>query len=365
MVRRCSSSAWAANPLSAALATLLVCLVACWTSGAAAAETASPGVGSSPSRPPTRAKVVVVDDSAATVAFRPQLEILERMFARGLTNLTGQATVTQAWAVLLATNDVVGIKVHSSPGPISGTRPVVVEALARSLLSAGVATNRLLIWDKHLVHLRLGGFTDLGERFNIRVAAASESGWDTNHFYESPVVGTQIWGDQEFGRDGPAVGRRSYVSELVSREMTRIISVAPLLNHNLAGTSGHLLGLSFGSVDNALRFASDPANLAVAVPEIYALPILGDRVVLNITDALLAQYSGEQRMLLHYSGILNQVWFSRDPVALDVLAILELERQRRIDLAPPAKADLTLYRNATVVEIGVSDTNRIDLAWPR
>lgn len=330
-----------------------------------AADTTNQPVRISPSQPPTRARVVFVDDSAATVAFRPQPEVVERMFARGLTNLTSQATVSNAWAVLIATNDIVGIKVHSSPGPISGTRPVVVEALVRSLLSAGVSTNRLIIWDKHLVHLRLAGFTDLADRFNVRVAAASESGWDTNHFYDSPVVGTQIWGDQEFGREGPAVGRRSYVSQLVSQEMTRIISVAPLLNHNLAGTSGHLLGLAFGSVDNALRFANDPANLAVAVPEIYALPVLGDRVVLNITDALLAQYSGEQRMLLHYSGILNQVWFSRDPVALDVLAILELERQRRIDLAPPAKFDLTLYRNATEVEIGVSDTNRIDLIWPR
>jgi hypothetical protein len=126
-----------------------------------------------------------------------------------------------------------------------------------------------------------------------------------------------------------------------------------------------LLGLSLGSVDNALRFANNPENLVVAVPEIYALPILGDRVVLNITDALLAQYSGEQRMLLHYSGILNQLWFSRDPVALDVLAILELERQRRIDQAPRVTSDLTLYRNATEVEIGVSDTNRIDVVWPR
>ncbi len=147
--------------------------------------------------------------------------------------------------------------------------------------------------------------------------------------------------------------------------MTRIISVAPLLNHNLTGTSGHLLGLSFGSVDNALRFANNPENLAVAVPEIYALPIIGDRVALNITDALLAQYSGEQRMLLHYSGILNQLLLSRDPVALDVLAILELERQRRIDQAPKVTSDLTLYRNATEVEIGVSETNRIDTVWAR
>ncbi len=84
-----------------------------------------------------------------------------------------------------------------------------------------------------------------------------------------------------------------------------------------------------GSVDNTLRFEGDPGRLAVAVPEIYALPALGDRVVLNITDALIGQYEGGARGLLHYSAVPNQLWFSRDPVALDTLAIKELDRERR------------------------------------
>ena len=65
------------------------------------------------------------------------------------------------------------------------------------------------------------------------------------------------------------------------------------------------------------------------MPEIYALPVLGDRVALNITDALIGQYEGGSRGLLHYSSVLNQLWFSHDPVALDTLAIKELDRERR------------------------------------
>ena len=64
-----------------------------------------------------------------------------------------------------------------------------------------------------------------------------------------------------------------------------------------------------------------PDRLAVAVPEIYALPALGDRVVLNITDALIGQYAGGDKGLLQYSEVPNQLWFSRDPVALDTLAV--------------------------------------------
>ena len=75
----------------------------------------------------------------------------------------------------------------------------------------------------------------------------------------------------------------------------------------------------------------------MAVPEIYALPALGDRVALNITDALIGQYEGGARGLLHYSSVLNQLWFSRDPVALDTLAIKELDRERRALDAPEFK----------------------------
>ena len=49
------------------------------------------------------------------------------------------------------------------------------------------------------------------------------------------------------------------------------------LNHYRAGVSGNLYSLTMSSVDNTLRFESDPERLATAVPEMYALPEVGDR----------------------------------------------------------------------------------------
>ena len=117
----------------------------------------------------------------------------------------------------------------------------------------------------------------------------------------------------------------------------------------------------FGSVDNVVRFEAGGERLAKAVPEIYALPVLSDHVVLNITDALICQYEGGERGLLHYSATLNQLRFSRDPVALDVLSVAELERQRRAAHAPESKPNLTLYEIAALLELGVNDPKRIDL----
>lgn len=115
-----------------------------------------------------------------------------------------------------------------------------------------------------------------------------------------------------------------------------------------------------GSVDNTLRFESSPRRLSEAVPEIFALPSLSDRVVLNIVDALMCQYEGSETQLLQYSTELNQLWFSTDPVALDVLALRELERQRQLLSAPSGTSNRELYENAALLELGVADFSRID-----
>lgn len=310
-----------------------------------------------------KARVVVVEQPGAVVSFNPRSEIIRPMVDRGLTNLTLTATVAEAWRSLLSPQDVVGLKVFSAPGGASGTRPAVVEAVVQSLLSVGHAPTNIIVWDRQLGHLRLAGYFALAERYGVRIEASAEAGYDTNNFYDSAFMGQPVWGDHEFGQRGPGVGRKSYVSKLVSQHMTKIINLTPLLNHNLAGVSGNLFSLSLGSVDNTVRFVNDSAQMALAVPEIYALPVLGDRVVLNVVDALLAQYYGEERSLLHYTAILNQLRFSTDPVALDVLSIQELERQRELADAPATRSNLQLYQNAALVEIGTADPKSIQVEW--
>jgi uncharacterized protein (DUF362 family) len=324
------------------------------------AATTSPAAESfSTFRSPTRARVVIVEDPHATEAFKPRSERVAAMLARGLTALTGKASVREAWFSLVSTQDVIGLRVFSTPGPDAGTRPDVVRAIARGLLDIGVPAHHIVIWDKSERDLRDAGFVELARELGVRCVGSAEAGYDPEHFYEQPLIGTLVWSDLEFGQKGEGVGRRSYVSRLLTREVTRIINVPPLQNHRLAGVTGNLYGLAMASVDNTLRFERDAGRLAQAVPEIYALPEVGDRVVLNIVDALLCQYEGGPRGLLHYSTVLNQLRLSRDPVALDVLSLRELERQRRAARMPFVKPNLELYRNAELLELGVSDPDRI------
>jgi hypothetical protein len=307
-----------------------------------------------------RARVVIVEDSRATDAFRPRPDRIRDMVSQGITNLARTDSVPEAWRSIVSTQDVVGIKVFSAPGANSGTRPAVVAAVVEGLLGAGVPPKHIVVWDKKTTDLRLAGFYDLAKRYGIRVAGA-QVGYDERAFYDTPLPGTLMWGDLEFGKKGERIGRKSFVTKLLTQEISKIINITPLLNHDLAGVTGNLYSLAIGSVDNTVRFEAEADHLAQAVPEIYALTNLSDHVVLNITDALICQYEGEERSLLHYSTVLNQIRFSHDPVALDLLSLKELDKERRAANAPKVKPNPDLYDNAALLWLGVAKTNQIDI----
>ena len=321
-----------------------------------AAETLSSGNGV-----PSTARVVSVYNPEATSAYLARPDVVREMVIRGITNLTHKSSATDAWLSLVSKSDVVGIKVFSLPGPNSGTRAAVVAAVVEGLLNAGLPPKNIIIWDKQSTELRLANYFDLAEKYGVRAMSSAQAGYEITNYYDSAILGSLVWGDVEFGQKGYAIGRKSFVSKLVSRDITKIINIPPMLNHNLAGVSGNLYSLAIGSVDNVARFEVDSSRLAIAVPEIYALPSLSDKVVLNIVDALICQYEGGETGMLHYSATLNELRFSKDPVALDVLSLKELNRQRGTARAPNVKENLDLYGNAALLELGVSDPKRIEV----
>ncbi len=307
------------------------------------------------------ARVIIVHDPAATDAFRPRLPKVRALVDKAICALATRPSVEEAWRSLVSTNDTVGIKVYSAPGANSGTRPAVVEAVVQGLLAAAIPARQIIVWDRQTVDLRLAGFFDLADRYGIRVAGSAQAGYDEKNSYDSPLLGNLVWGDSEFGLKGESLGRKSFVSKLVANDLTKIINISPMLNNNLTGVSGNLYSLAVGSIDNVARFESDADRLATTIPEVYALPSLSDKVILSITDALICQYEGNERALLHYSSVLNQLRFSFDPVALDVLSLQELDRQRRAAESPEARPRLELYQNAALLELGISDTTKIDV----
>ena len=96
------------------------------------------------------------------------------MVNRAITNLTEKASPNEAWLSLVSTQDTVGLKVYSAPGPNSGTRPAVVEAVVEGLLAAGLPPKQIIIWDRQSTDLRLAGFFDLGRARAMRLAGRQQ-----------------------------------------------------------------------------------------------------------------------------------------------------------------------------------------------
>ena len=155
------------------------------------------------------ARVVTVENANAISNFQPDPTRVQAMLNRGITNFTGQTTVTAAWRSLVSTQDVIGIKVFSTAGMLSGTRPAVVAAVIHGLLDAGVPPQHIIIWDKHEDNLRAAGFFKLGAQLGVRVSGSVETGYDPTNFYQpdTALIGNLVYGDLEFGKKGEGVGR--------------------------------------------------------------------------------------------------------------------------------------------------------------
>ncbi|MBX3732652.1 MAG: hypothetical protein KF791_08665 [Verrucomicrobiae bacterium] len=319
---------------------------------------------------PPRATVFAVQDSSATALFIPNPEVVRHLVDRGVAALAGRPSASEAWRSLLPPGDSIGFKVTSAPGEVAGTRLAVVRALVESLQASGHPSSRIAIWDKRPSDLRRAGWYRLADELGVRCIAAEDAGWDPDPFkaYEKPVLGRLVAGDLEFpNKEDPGAGRRSFVSRLLSQELNHIVPVSPVLNHNVAGVNGQLLGLAYASVDNTLRFVNNPGLLAETVPEICALDDVLPKVLFGVTDALICQYRGEDTTRLHQAIALNELRFSRDPVALDVLAIADIERARGGSpdaQIPENRIRTELFANAELLDLGVADLKRIELVRP-
>ncbi|MBM3849268.1 MAG: hypothetical protein FJ396_03585 [Verrucomicrobia bacterium] len=336
------------------------------TDGTTAAPNA-PVTVSAASKDLPRARIHSVSDARATSAFIPEPSIVRGLVDRGLMALSGKTNLTAAWRVWVQPTDVVGFKVLSAPGALTGTRPAVVEALVDSLIRSGQSASKIVIWDRQARDLKASGFQTLADRLGIRCVATTDAGWDGLQFYESAVQGKLVFGDLEFGKgDRFAVGRRSHVSRLLTKEVTRIIPVTPILTHHSGGIYGHLLSLAFGSVDNMYRFESDPGRTEEAVPEICALDDLMPKVAFGVTDALVGQVRGDDKARLHDTIALNELRFGADLVALDIATLSDVTAARKaypIDGERALRTDL--FVNAELLELGVAQTNRVEIVKVR
>lgn len=328
-------------------------------------EAASPP--SSPPPPPAQSRVVVAENPGVVQRFQPDAAQVRAMVNRCLLALTKKRTTAEAWRTFVSPSDTVGIKISTAGGPILSTHAAVLETVIAGLREAGVPEGRIIVWDKFEDQMLSAGQVPLEPRGRWRTLSVIPGvGFDGEAFYFHELAGQLIWGDRDFvGRaelkadsvqrlieaaaidpkktkdlpgntttsnatkTPPQLSNRSYFTRIATREVTKIIHLPVLSDHDRIGIWGAVSSLALGSVDNHRRFLDDSEAAATGIAEILANETLSSKTVLHLMDGLVAQYAGGPAFHPHYAATPGLLLASTDPVAIDTLALERIEDWRR------------------------------------
>lgn len=278
--------------------------------------------------------------------------VARRMLDNMLMALTGQRSPTEAWRSLIRPTDTVGIKVATSGGPISGTRVETAFAVIDALRAAGVPGDQIVVWDRGREDLLRAGFKTDSPDYKLRWIDPVH-GYDETAMVTAPLLGRLIWGDAKFGRrpqgdlieqlsTGDQLSNQSFFAKVLTGEVTRIIHIPSLSDSFLTGVHGALADMTLSNIDNWRRFARPPQHGDPYLVDVYADPVIYDKVVLTILDALFLQYAGGPLPHPHFTIENHALFASRDPVAIDATA-RRLINEARVANRLPKVDDMSRY----------------------
>jgi len=290
---------------------------------------------------PAQSIVYSAHDPAAIHDYQANAPVVRAMVNRLVLAVTGQPDLARAWGSLVSPNDKIGIKISAAGGELFTTHRDIVNAIVDGLVAAGHSRSDIIVWDRSLDGIKEAGYRPDKEGYQLK-SIAPRDGYDPKAVFSAPLSGKLIWGDLDF-RDrgkGPlsvdeeSTSDNSHFSRILTSDVTKIINVPVMSDSSSCGIAGCLYNVTIPNIDNWRRFTSNPWGHA-AIAEIYKMPIISSKVVLNIMDGLVAQYAGgpqsQPNFAVHHATILA----SKDPVAIDALTVRQIEEWRaRARLAP-------------------------------
>ncbi|HEY2799465.1 MAG TPA: DUF362 domain-containing protein [Chthoniobacterales bacterium] len=297
---------------------------------------------STPPPAPTPSVVYRAVDPDAIHGYKTDPVVVRHMVNELVLAVTHQSDVAAAWRSLVSPKDKVGIKISAVGGELFTTHRDVVNAIVDGLVAAGQTRSRIIVWDRSLGGMKKAGYTG-NEGYQLQ-AIAPRDGYDPKATVSAPFLGKLIWGDFEFvGSKGESLilsdetntSSVSHIAKIVANEVTKIINVPVLCNSERNGIAGCLYNVTIPNIDNWRRFGGPPDFGASSIPDIYADPRIGGKVVINLMDGLLAEYAGGPESQPNYAFDFNTLYASKDPVAIDSIALRQINDWRKKGRLPP------------------------------
>jgi uncharacterized protein (DUF362 family) len=337
------------------LAPLLHCVIA-----SAMAQTSQPA--------PTPSVVYALHDSASIKDYKTNPRVVREMVNRLVTAATGQPDVAKAWGSLVGPNDRIGIKISAAGGELFTTHHDIVRAIVDGLAAAGHPRGSIIVWDRSLGGMKDAGYRPGTDGYQIKAVTPRE-GYDAKAVLSAPVIGKLVWGDFEYVGDITKIplsdtentSNVSHFCKILSSEVDKIINVPVMSVSETNGIAGCIYNMTIPNIDNWRRFAQGSRFGPESLAEVYANSLIAKKVVFNIMDGLIGQYAGGPQPQPNYAVHHATLYASRDPVALDAIALKRLEEWRgRTDL-PKVAAQAAYIDFASQLGLGNSQPNRIEL----
>ena len=304
-------------------------------SGAAMTKFAAPGL--------YPGRVVEVRNPGMCRAGARDATAITATLDRGIKELTGAIDAVDGWKHFFEPGDVVGIKVVPNGQPYAHSSFEIVLDVIDKLKKTGVKASDIFVYDRFRQEFMEAGYHKIlpsGIRWGGLDPENNQFTLDFPSFQQDPIAGydhdTFVWMDLIPYGDDPKDDRkyRSHLGKLVTKTVNKIVAIPVLKDHGSAGVTGALKNMSHGTVNNVARSHSNSfTNVCNQfIPQMVTHPIIRQKFVLHIMDAIRGVYEGGPFAGRESNGKWtwenNAILFATDPVALDHVEWDAVDAQR-------------------------------------
>src|SRR5207302_4160020 len=327
------------------------------------------GLAQTPQPAPTPSIVYSVHDPGSIKDYKTNPRIVREMVNRLVLAATGQSDVGKAWGSLVSPSDRVGIKISAAGGELFTTHHDIVNAIVDGLAAAGHPRSSIIVWDRSLGGIKEAGYRPSSDGYQLKSIAPHE-GYDANAVLSAPLAGKLVWGDFEYVyntgemplvADAEATSNVSHFSKIIANDIDKVINVPVMSVSERNGIAGCIYNMTIPNIDNWRRFAQGSRFGAESLAEIYASQLIAKKVVFNLMDGLLGQYAGGPQPQPNYALHHATLYASRDPVALDAIALKRLEEWRKRGSLRPVGSVAAYIDFASQLGLGNSASDRIEV----
>jgi uncharacterized protein (DUF362 family) len=234
-------------------------------------------------------------------------EATARRFLDGaLMRLTGAPAAQSAWRRLFSPNETVGIKLSCLPGRKLSSSRGLVAAIVSGLRDAGVATDRIIVWERTNRELDNAGFRVSRSGLRVIGTDGEEGGGYAEELEFSGSIGTCF-------------------SRIIER-VDSLVNVPVLKDHDVTGVS---IGMKnfYGAIHNPNKYHGQHGDPFIA--DLCRHRFIRGKLRLTVVDASRVQVQNGPAYYPKYAVDQGALLAGLDPVAVDFCAWTMLEALRR------------------------------------